>query len=147
MKRSGPPQRRTPLRRSEGLARTSGLERQTPLARGQGLARSARPAEPKGGRVPPEVAAEAMMLGRLRCASCASGSRLTLHHVLPRRLFPEAAQLAENLVVLCWPCHDAHERAMPRLPLRCVPCCALDLARRLGPAAEDYVKRTYPEEG
>jgi hypothetical protein len=42
-------------------------------------------------------------------------------------------------------CHLAHENASRRIPYAALPQCSIDLAVRVGTAAEDYLTRTYPE--
>jgi 5-methylcytosine-specific restriction endonuclease McrA len=75
-----------------------------------------------------------------RCIRC--GEQATqLHHVLPRRLYPDLEREGMNLVPCCHGCHDEHERAHRRFT-----------QRELGPHLWDwavgrdraYMQRTYP---
>lgn len=70
-----------------------------------------------------------------------------IHHVLPVQTWPDLELVEDNMVGVCVECHDEHERAHRRIPRGALPRRAVMLAAAVGPAAADYVERTYAREG
>lgn len=69
-----------------------------------------------------------------------------LHHVLPKRLFPDLVKRFENLVGLCRQCHANHEhgaRDEHRIPAAALPACCSQLATAVGGQALTYFDRIY----
>lgn len=89
-------------------------------------------------------AGRCVVCGRSRREAARAGDGMHRHHVLPVRQFPELELEPDNLVLTCDPCHDRHERALPRIRREQLPACSLALAERVGSAAAAYVERTYP---
>lgn len=128
-------ERRAPLKRGTPLARgTATLSRATPLRPGE---RKRRPKVSDGQRL-----AAFRRTGK-RCAVCGHRHQLQAHHVLPVRLWPELANLADNMMGLCAGCHDAHERAARRIRWAELPECAITLAYATSGAAAVYLERIY----
>lgn len=143
------------------MRRGGPLERRTPLRRGR---RRERP------RVSPEARAEALEASGGACVAClhlaglpaahAAGRQAVrsgqarradhAHHLLERRNFPQWTDEPLNMVGLCEGCHDLHERAARRVPWEALPARCQDfLAReaRLDGAAERAVRTNYPPAG
>lgn len=138
--------KRTPLKRGSGLQRKPDKIREwanrtrTPLKRGKQKQRQP---------TPPSTVALIGLYSVGRCVICgvACNPRRDRHHVLPVQTWPEHELVAENQVLLCWPDHDAHERAARRLTLSELPpevrAWVRLRAAENGPI-EAYVARTYP---
>jgi hypothetical protein len=143
VKRSGPPKRDQALVRKTPLTgRAAPLRRSEGLARGNGLARKVTPQNgfTRRRKIPPHVRKRAMTRTRGRCAVC-RGRATQLHHVLPRRSFPEHEVDDRNLVPVCDGCHDEHERAHRRIPRAALPAIVLHFVMT---QCAWYVERTYP---
>jgi hypothetical protein len=69
------------------------------------------------------------------------------HHIFPKAAtkWPHLIFELDNLVTLCLPCHDRHERAYKRVPRAVLPIGVFALAEREGPRAVSYLERTYPD--
>jgi 5-methylcytosine-specific restriction endonuclease McrA len=100
-------------------------------------------------RVPLEVRGRALRRSRGRCVRPGCGARAAhLHHVLDEALFPELAEVEENLVGMCMRCNlNHHFKPGGRLPRAALPACALRLAEAHGPRAVAHIERYYPDEG
>ena len=121
---------RVQLERRQELSR-----RRAPLARRPRKRRAA---------IPKAMRARIYARSQGRCVVCRTRRATTLHHVFPVQRWPELELEEANLIGLCWECHDAHERALPRVPHAQLPRQAVELAKRVGPDAEAYIERTYP---
>jgi hypothetical protein len=140
-------ERRKPLRRDgekarEFAARRSEIERRTPLSPGERRRRARLGARLRG---------EVYRRSNKRCVGCRQRPRrLTVHHVLPVRLWPEHELEADNMVAACERCHANHEAAFERLAWLALPGQVRAFVAR--EAAEDprvapYAARTYPGYG
>jgi hypothetical protein len=70
-----------------------------------------------------------------------------VHHVLPVQTFPQWLDEARNLVGVCAPHHDEHERARRRIPWRALPEAVRAWVQdrmRDDRAVAVFVTRTYP---
>lgn len=76
-----------------------------------------------------------------------AGKAEHLHHALPksRSKWPQLVAVLDNLVGVCAHHHMNHEHGGARIPLLALPECVFRLAADVGPAAVDYLLRTYPE--
>lgn len=133
--------KRKPLKRSP-LAGRGELRRRLPLERGEFPGRRA-PKQPRA-RTSHDAWKEARGRSGQRCVQCEEKCFGQVHHVLPKRMFPDLVDDARNLVWMCAGCHDEHERAHRRLPLAKLPTCAFELAAEVGDRALAYIQRTYP---
>ena len=118
----------------------NGLQRKAPLARGRKKRRAS---------IPQALRHRVYERSGFRCV-CGCGRACTsIHHVLPVgesiTSWPELELVEANMVGCYWECNLAHHAAQPRFPLSCLPQCALELAAEVGPQAESYIARTYPE--
>ena len=99
-------------------------------------------------RAPDDVLQQVVDRDNGRCVVC---NTLAVgeppHHVFPKAAtkWPHLRADPDNLVMLCLPCHDQHERAYKRVPRSALPAVTLALAEREGPRAVAYLERTYPE--
>lgn len=66
-----------------------------------------------------------------------------LHHVFPRQTWPALIEVEDNLVCVCDPCHDEHERWRWRIPRAALPQVSIDLAEH-DEAMLRYIEETYP---
>jgi hypothetical protein len=114
--------------------------------RGAGPAR-AKPKAPDP--IPPETRRAARARSGGKCVVCAHrgyggrGGRKAahLHHVFPKQAnrWPELIAVEDNLVGVCFDCHEAHEGGSERIPLGALPECVFRLAADVGKAAVDYL--------
>jgi hypothetical protein len=133
------------LKRSEGLRPNPELVREWMRKSATTTRANRRAATPK------DVVEAAMERSQSRCIICGrSGSAnwsLQPHHVFPVAApmdsFPELEAVAANVVMLCPGCHDAHERAMVRIPRGKLPRETLELAHGHS-KRQLYLDRTYP---
>jgi hypothetical protein len=71
-----------------------------------------------------------------------------LHHVLPVQTWPEYETEERNLVGVCAPCHDEHERAHRRIPFAALPKETVHFVYdETTPQAIAYLEKTYPTQG
>lgn len=99
------------------LARKTPLARSKPPKRGSGL-------KPGRRRERPVLSAETASIVHVRqggkCA-CGCGQKIAAgpigwHHALPKHLYPELIDVAENVVGVAATCHANHESGSRRLP-------------------------------
>lgn len=67
-----------------------------------------------------------------------------LHHILPVEKFPDYVVTEENLVGVCPPCHDDHERVNRRIPLEAIPPESVLFVMQLGDPMLYYFEKNYP---
>lgn len=99
-------------------------------------------------KVPPGARKEALARSKGLCVACVHEGGIArravqVHHVYPKRLWPELAKLAACLVGVCVEHHANHESAHRRLPLAVLPPETIALAADDGPM-QNYLARTYP---
>lgn len=123
MKRGGPLRRRTRLRQT------------APLKPGTRKQRAP---------IPAGVAAEVIRRDEGACVVCGRSRSLQPHHVLPVEHWPEFTTHPANIVLICWPDHDNHERAHRRIRWDELPPETIRLAQQTSGAAAAYLERSYP---
>ena len=64
------------------------------------------------GKIAPTVRAAVLERDGNQCCQCGTGEDLTLHHIKLRK--DGGKNVAENLITLCRPCHDAEHGATRR---------------------------------
>lgn len=120
----------------------------------------ARTAPKRPDPIPAETRTAARARSHGRCIVCqyigarcgwgnGKGKADALHHALPkqRAKWPMLVAVEDNLVGVCNFHHDNHEHGGARIPLLALPECVFRLAADVGPAAVDYLLKTYPERG
>lgn len=140
------------------------MKRGKPLSRGKGLKRgkvlgsdpdktrdwqnrSRKPLSPGTPKVrtPIPTATRAVVYKRSRGKCIMCPSRIDhVHHVLPVQSHPKWDTEVLNLVGLCAPCHDEHERWHRRIPLASLPIEVRLFAQNAGPQEAIYLHRNYP---
>lgn len=144
--------KRTPLTRSKGLARTSGLSRK-PFKR--------KPPKPKGTDLDRASAWWVSVVGPLSarkpCVVCGATSNIEGHHIVSKQVIKRVARERRvgdavreqwlwddrNGMALCRLCHARHENANRRVPRDLVPVQARVFAAELG--VSHLLDRYYPE--
>lgn len=106
LKRTGPPQRKTPMPRA-----TKPLAQSTPKAR-------ATRAEIQ----------KACPLATC-CVACGSSQQLTRSHILTVKQHPHQAANPANVLTLCWPCHCCWENNKNEFRMRYPATFALKMER------------------
>lgn len=124
------------------------LTRKTPLARGSTTLARTKPLAPgkrkTRQRIPPNARQRVFTRSKRKCIVCHRRVRLSIHHVLPVRLFPDLQLDPANMTGVCEGCHDNHERAHRRIRWAELPECAITLAHATSGAAVVFLERTYP---
>jgi 5-methylcytosine-specific restriction endonuclease McrA len=127
--------KRTPLTRKTPMARGTATLARAPLAPGKRKVRL---------RVQPNVRKAVFARSKRKCIVCHRRVRLTIHHVLPVRMFGALELDPANMIGVCEGCHDAHERAARRIRQGELPTCAITLAYATSGEAAMFLERTYP---
>ncbi len=98
--------------------------------------------------IPADVRQQVYTRAHWRCLMCGGKQWLSLHHCLPKRLYPHLADEPDNLIVLCLnperSCHANHEMCARRVPWGKLPNYVRRLAEREGDRAMAYLRRNYP---
>jgi 5-methylcytosine-specific restriction endonuclease McrA len=154
VKRSGPPDRRAPLRADPAKTRAWQDRHRKPIASSELVPTRQRNAKNKPVVLPPDVRRAARARSEGKCVVClhrgrrgrSLGKAVHLHHVLPKGLdrFKRWATESANLIGLCFDCHMAHENASRRVPWEALPDVTVNLIARVGPVAVDYCAAVYP---
>jgi hypothetical protein len=147
----------SPLRRSEGLARTSrparSIGRQKPAG---------RPAEPRWETSPECRAFWASIEGKV-CAVCGGRDYMEPHHLVTKRWIrdyvmslriTDPAERAQhrltllgdvrNALACCGACHANHTAGALVIPRRLIPAAAFEFAAELGEPMLARLERRYP---
>jgi hypothetical protein len=157
VKRSGLPQRKTPLKRS-----AASLSRSTGLSRGKPLRKVPKPSDrPES---PPGMTAAQWRYAVWKlddgyCVGCGAGPfgptedswAWHAHHCLPKgvlraRGFKDRVWDPRNGVLLCKDCHEGHHGIRP-VPAERLPERARTFASELGTWASDVLVRQHPPGG
>lgn len=143
-------ERRKPLKRNKGLARSKGGLKRSPKPLHVALP-SPIPLE----ELPRKLWGEAVRT--MRCAMCGGRSRVQGHHVVPKRWLKSESLHdllwdTRNRMPLCHRCHERHENASQRVTRDRLRPQHLDFMREVGllegedfTTWPDWLANAYPE--
>lgn len=112
-----------------------------------GMQRTSRALRRGGGKrrakIPAAVRARVFARSKGKCI-CGCGQKAThIHHALEVERWPHLELIEANMVGTNHDCNWSHHNAHPRIQRHRLPQCVFDLARELGPKAEDELERYY----